>query len=71
MSSKSAVRLEKKLENDGTLRLSQRDAMGLFNHRARKLVGMSGGQALKRIRSGKCGKKIAWTELTLFSTLLR
>jgi len=71
MSPKAAVQLETKLEKDGHIRLTRSDARGLFDHRARKLVRMSGNQALKRIRSGKCGKKIAWTELTLFARLLR
>ncbi len=71
MSPVAAERLEKQLEDTGTLHLGQERAKALFHYRARRLVRMSGKDALKRIRAGRCGKNPAWTELTLFATLLR
>lgn len=71
MSSQEAVQLEHRLEEKGTLSLTQSEAEGLFDHRARRLVGMSGKRALRRIRAGKCGSNLAWEELTVFSALLK
>jgi hypothetical protein len=70
MSPATAQQLEEELEDKGTLRLSKNKAAALFDYRARKLVRLSGKDALKRIRTGKCGKNPAWMELTVFSTLL-
>lgn len=71
MSSQQAAQLEQRLEDTGTLSLTQSEAEGLFDHRARKLVKMSGKDALKRIRAGKCGSNLAWEELSVFSALLK
>lgn len=70
MSPAAAKELESELEAKGTLRLSKTQAVALFDYRARKLVRLSGTEALKRIRAGKCGKNPAWMELTVFSSLL-
>lgn len=70
MSPVAAQKLEKKLEDTGTLHLGRERAMALFNYRARKLVRLSGREALKRIRTGKCGQNPAWMELTAFAALL-
>ena len=70
MSSAEARSLEKQLGDTGTLRVSHEEAKALFHFRARKLVRMSGTEALKRIRAGKCGQSPAWMELTAFATLL-
>jgi hypothetical protein len=71
MSLQEAAQLEQQLEDTGTLSLTQSEAQGLFDYRARKLVRMSGKRALKRIRSGKCGPNLAWAELAVFSALLK
>ena len=42
-----------------------------FDSRARKTVRLSGQCALRRIRAGKTGHSLAWTELFLLSTLLK
>ena len=62
---------ESNLAEKGTVKLSHRQAEKLFDAKARKLVRMSGKRALKRIRDGKCGPNLAWTELTLFSIIVR
>jgi len=56
---------------NGLVRLSSADLLRYFDTRARALVRLSGGKALKRIRSGRAGSDLAWTELRLLSTLLR
>jgi hypothetical protein len=53
------------------VKLSRKQAEEVFDARARKLVKMSGKKALKRIRNGKCGPNLGWSELTLFSSLIR
>jgi len=70
MSPATAKQLEQKLEDKGTLHLGRERATALFDYRARKLVRMSGKEALKRIRAGKCGQNPAWMELTAFAALL-
>jgi len=70
MSPAIAKQLEKRLEDTGTLHLGPNRAMALFDYRARRLVKMSGKDALKRIRAGKCGQNPAWMELTAFAALL-
>jgi hypothetical protein len=59
------------LEKRGSVKLSRKQAEVVFDARARKLVKMSGKRALKRIRKGKCGPDLAWSELTLFATAMR
>lgn len=71
MTAQAAAQLERRLEEEGTLSLSPIQAKNLFDARARKLVRMSGKQALKRIRAGKCGSNLAWSELTVLSALLK
>ena len=71
MTAQAAAQLEQRLEKEGTLSLTSSQAEGLFDARARKLVKMSGKNALKRIRAGKCGSNLAWTELTVLSARLK
>ncbi|HTU43277.1 MAG TPA: hypothetical protein VMF10_16330 [Candidatus Aquilonibacter sp.] len=71
MTAQAAAQLEKRLEREGSVSLAPGQAEGLFDARARKLVKMSGKAALKRIRAGKCGSNLAWTELTVLSALLK
>ena len=59
------------LEKRGSVKLSRKQAEVVFDARARKLVKMSGKRALMRIRKGKCGPDLAWSELTLFATAMR
>ena len=70
MSPATAQQLEEELEDKGTLRLSKNKAAALFDYRSRRLVRLSGTEALKRIRAAKCGKNPAWMELIVFSSLL-
>jgi uncharacterized protein (DUF2461 family) len=42
-----------------------------FDSQARQTVHVSGKEALKRIRRGKYGSNLAWTELMLLSSLLQ
>lgn len=42
-----------------------------FDTQARTLVRKSGRVALKKIRSGKAGSNLAWTELRLLAALIR
>ena len=71
MTAQAAARLEERLEKEGSLSLTPGQAEDLFDARARKLVKMSGKDALKRIRTGKCGSSLAWTELTVLSAILK
>jgi hypothetical protein len=71
MSPVVAERLEKQLEDTGTLHLSRDKAKALFDYRARKLVNMSGKDALKRIRGGKYRLNGAWMELASFASLFQ
>ena len=66
-----ARKLERKLEEDGRLRVDYATAEALFDKRARRLVRMSGKKALKAIRSGKCGESEHWPELISFASLLK
>jgi hypothetical protein len=71
MTTVEARKLERKLEEKGSLRISHDTAEALFDSRARRLVRLSGNEAKKRIRSGKCGKNQNWTELISFASLLK
>jgi hypothetical protein len=70
MSPQVAEQLERKLESEGTLHLTDNEIAGLFDFRARRLVGTSGEEALEKIRSGKSGDTPEWTELSNFSALI-
>jgi hypothetical protein len=59
-----------KLEQTGFLSLTQEQLWEFFDGEAQKLVGLSGNEALVRIRSGEAGEDLGWTELILLSTLL-
>lgn len=61
---------KKKSDANGEVRLAPNEFRDFFNLQARKTVGVSGKEALRRIRRGKCGSSLAWTELTLLSALL-
>jgi hypothetical protein len=61
----------KSQDSNGLVRLSSAGFPKYFDSRARTLVRLSGSKALKRIRSGKAGSNLAWTELRLLSTLFR
>jgi hypothetical protein len=54
-----------------TVKLSRKEAKEVFDARARKLVRMSGEKALKKIKKGKCGPNLAWSELILFASLVQ
>lgn len=56
-------------ETNGDVRFNQDELRAFFDAQARQNVGLSGKVALKRIRSGKGGSNLAWTELVLLSTL--
>lgn len=71
MSPAVAAQLEQKLDSKGTVSLTQSEIEGYFHFRAKKLLRKSGKDALKLIRSGKCGHSPAWTELTSLATLIR
>jgi hypothetical protein len=71
MSPEALAQLEQELEQEGTLFVTRKQLLGLFDSRARKLVNMSGEAALQRIRGGKCSPNAAWTELSLLASLLR
>ena len=71
MSPVLAAELEQRLEDKGTLSLNQQEFAEFFDFRARKLVGMSGADALGRIRTGTCDSNPAWTELALLSALMK
>jgi len=70
MSPSTATALEQRLETDGVLSLNQSELDGFFDFQARKLVHLSGDAALRRIRAGRAGSSLAWTELTLLSSLM-
>jgi hypothetical protein len=61
----------KKYDADHAVRLSRANFWDYFDSQARALLRVSGKKALKRICSGKAGSNLAWTELSLLSTLVR
>lgn len=61
---------ELELERIGVLSLSHQDFQDFFDAQARKLVSLSGPSALKRIRNGRIGAGLGWTELVLLSALM-
>ena len=71
MTTVEARKLERKLEEKGSLRINYATAEALFDRRARRLVKMTGKKALSVIRSGKCGKNEHWPELISFASLLK
>jgi len=73
MSPAALAELEQLLEQKGSVSLDDTQLHELFDFRARKLVGMSGPEALVYIREGKSDSAAdpAWTELMLFSTLMK
>jgi hypothetical protein len=71
MSPQVLAALEDKLESQGFVSMNEAAFQGFFVTQARKLVRLSGKDALKKIRAGKAGNDLAWTELTLLVTLIR
>lgn len=71
MAPEAVTQIEEQLEDEGVVSLNDSEVTEFFDSRARRLVNMSGGRALKRIRAGKCGPDLAWSELTLLSALLK
>ncbi|PYS29894.1 MAG: hypothetical protein DMG11_07350 [Acidobacteria bacterium] len=67
-----AAKYEEELQRTGKLHFTNdEDFAAYFDAQARKLVGMSGRQALKRIRSGTRGDDLHWASLTLLATLFK
>ena len=67
-----AAKYEQELERTGMLHFTKdEDFAAYFDAQARKLVGLSGRQALKRIRSGRPGDDLHWASLTLLATLFK
>ena len=67
-----AAKYEKELERTGKLHFANdQEFAAYFDAQARKLVGMSGRQALRRIRSGSPGDDLHWASLTLLATLFK
>jgi hypothetical protein len=70
MSPLVAEQLENQLESEGSLTLSESEIAGLFDYRARRLVGLSGVEALDKIRSGGVVDSPEWDELAHFAALM-
>ena len=60
----------RRLRNNGVRFLSRQELDEYFDRQARKLVGLSGEEALDRIRKDDVGKSLAWTSLSLLAPLL-
>jgi hypothetical protein len=60
----------KRPKTNGVVRLSESEFLEFFDRQARHNLNMSGIEAMKRIRAGRAGSNLAWTELVLLSTLL-
>jgi hypothetical protein len=58
-------------DTNGEVRLNHAEFWAFFDTQARNILGLSGDTALKRIRAGKAGSNLAWTDLVLLSSLLR
>jgi len=71
MSPQIAEQLENELEREGTLTLTESEIAGLFDYRARRLIGISGAEALEKIRSGSAIDSPEWDELSHFAALIR
>jgi hypothetical protein len=71
MSPQTLAAIEDKLGTDGSVSLSKEKFEQFFDAKARKLVKLSGKDALKKIESGKAGLDLRWTELKLLAPLLR
>jgi hypothetical protein len=69
MGATAAMAKRRNPEENGDLRFNQSEFREFFDTQARETVGLSGDAALKRIRSGRAGSNLAWTELSLLSTL--
>jgi hypothetical protein len=67
----SAASSKAKHTDNGTVCLSRREFHDYFDQQARRTVRLSGKKALRRIRAGRAGSSLAWSELSLLSTLLR
>ena len=67
-----SAKYDQELERTGMLHFTRdEDFAAYFDAQARKLVGLSGRQALKRIRSGRPGDDLHWASLTLLATLFK
>ena len=71
MSPQALAAIEDKLESEGFVSMDKAAFESFFDAQARKLVNLPGADALTRIRSGKINSDLAWTELSLFASLLR
>jgi hypothetical protein len=71
MSPQALAAIEDKLGTKGSVSLNKDKFEQFFDAKARQLVKLSGKDALRRIRSGKAGLDLAWTELKLLAPLLR
>ena len=54
---------------DGVLPLRAGELEEYYDLQARRLVGLSGCDALARIRSGRAGQDLHWTSLSLMAAL--
>jgi hypothetical protein len=71
MSPQALAAIEDKLESEGFVSMDKVAFDGFFDSQARKLVNLSGEDALKTIRTGNANGDLAWTELTLLASLMR
>lgn len=71
MSPQALAAIEDKLESEGFVSMDKVAFDGFFDAQARKLVNLSGEDALKTLRAGKSNGDLAWTELTLLASLMR
>lgn len=55
---------------NGVLFLSRKELEEYFELQAKRLVGLSGEEALDRIRRGQAGKSLGWASLSLLAPLL-
>lgn len=61
---------QRRVSRDGVLSLSSIDDLKeYFDLQARRLVGLSGKEALKRIQIGSVGTDLGWTSLSLLAAL--